>query len=223
MKNSPSSVTGPARWLVKTVLLAVAVAAVGLSLVGLRSDSGVWLTTDQQGERHFKRGEYLQAAEAFSDASWQGVAWYRAGEFEKAAQAFARRDSATACYNQGNAWLMNGKYQTAISCYDRALARRPDWKEAADNRALAVARSERVKKVGGDQGGEAAEPEAGPDQITFNKNTGKGEQDTEVAGGEALSDQQIQALWLRRVQTRPADFLKAKFAYQLATAQEGAK
>jgi Ca-activated chloride channel family protein len=31
-----------------------------------------------------------------------------------------------------------------------------------------------------------------------------------------LSAQEIQALWLRRISTRPADFLKAKFAYQEA-------
>jgi Ca-activated chloride channel family protein len=31
----------------------------------------------------------------------------------------------------------------------------------------------------------------------------------------------MQALWLRRVQTRPADFLRAKFAYQQAAQAEG--
>jgi Ca-activated chloride channel family protein len=33
----------------------------------------------------------------------------------------------------------------------------------------------------------------------------------------------MQSLWLRRVQTRPADFLKAKFEYQQAMKGEGAK
>jgi hypothetical protein len=40
-----------------------------------------------------------------------------------------------------------------------------------------------------------------------------------VTGGE-LSDAQLQALWLRRVQTNPADFLRAKFAYQLSRRQQ---
>ena len=41
-------------------------------------------------------------------------------------------------------------------------------------------------------------------------------------GSQPLSDSEMQALWLRRVQTKPADFLKAKFAYQLsAREQEG--
>ncbi|HIE98204.1 MAG: hypothetical protein ABGZ53_25045 [Fuerstiella sp.] len=38
--------------------------------------------------------------------------------------------------------------------------------------------------------------------------------------GQPLSDSAMQALWLRRVQTKPADFLKAKFAYQLATGDQ---
>jgi Ca-activated chloride channel family protein len=61
----------------------------------------------------------------------------------------------------------------------------------------------------------------GADKIIFDKDAKNNEgQETEVAGGKALSDQAIQALWLRRVQTRPADFLKAKFAYQEAARAE---
>ena len=93
---------------------------------------GLWLTPDQQGRLHFERGEFAAAAEAFRDPLWQGAAWYRAGEFEKAAQAFVRRDTAEAYYNQGNSWLMRGQYETAITCYDRALQKRPGWKEAAE-------------------------------------------------------------------------------------------
>ena len=51
---------------------------------------------------------------------------------------------------------------------------------------------------------------------------GKGDnregQTEETAGEEIRSDEELQALWLRRVETRPADFLRAKFAFQLAAA-----
>jgi Ca-activated chloride channel family protein len=33
-----------------------------------------------------------------------------------------------------------------------------------------------------------------------------------------MSDEAVGALWLRRVETRPADFLRARFAYQRQTA-----
>jgi Ca-activated chloride channel family protein len=53
------------------------------------------------------------------------------------------------------------------------------------------------------------------DKIVFEKgkNPNPGEK-TEVAGGDPLTDEELRGLWLRRVQTKPADFLRAKFAYQ---------
>lgn len=199
------------------VLAAGAVLALWLLITGHRSLITYFLTPDQQGQRHFQRGEFAPAAKAFHDPMWQGTAWYRAGEFEKAAQAFARRDKAEAYFNQGNAWLMRGKYDTAITCYDQALEKRPGWKEATENRALASARMKMTEAPGGDLG----DQKLGADKIVFDKKAKNEGQDTEVAGGKALSDQEMQALWLRRVQTRPADFLKAKFSYQQAARAEG--
>ena len=178
--------------------------------------SGLWFTPDQAGQRHFNRGEFAEAAKIFRDPMWQGAAWYRAGEFEKAAQAFARRDTAEAHFDQGTAWLMRGKYDTAITCYDRALEKLPDWKEAIENRALAAARLKMTETPGGDMG----DQKLGADKIVFDKKAKNEGQETEVTGGKELSDQEMQALWLRRVQTRPADFLRAKFAYQQAAKME---
>ena len=181
--------------------------------------AGLWLTPDQQGARHFDRGEFHAAAHAFQDPMWQGAAWYRAGEFEKAAQAFARRDTAEARYNQGNAWLMRGKYEAAIASYDRALAKRPDWKGAQENRELAAARAKLIERAGGDMG----DQKIGADEVVFDNKAKQNEgQETQIAGEQAVTDASVQALWLRRVQTKPADFLKAKFAYQNAMEKEGA-
>lgn len=181
--------------------------------------AGLWLTPDQQGARHFDRGEFPAAARAFQDSMWQGAAWYRAGEFEEAAQAFARGDTAEALYNQGNAWLMRGKYEAAIASYDRALAKRPDWKEAQENRELAAARAKLVERTGGDMG----DQKIGADEVVFDNKAKQNEgQETQIAGEQAVTDASVQALWLRRVRTKPADFLKAKFAYQNAMEKEGA-
>jgi len=177
---------------------------------------GLWFTPDQQGQRCFERGEFTEAAAHFHDPLRQGVAWYRAGEFTKAAQAFARRDTPEADYNQGNALLMHGDYRAAVACYDRALEKRPAWQEATENRTLALARAGMTEATGGDMG----DQKVGADKIVFDKDQKNEGQDTEVGGGKALSDQEIQALWLKRVQTRPADFLKAKFAYQQAMRTE---
>jgi Ca-activated chloride channel family protein len=158
------------------------------------------------------RGEFQAAAEAFRDPMRQGVAWFRAGEFEKAEQAFARVASPNAEFNRGNCLIMRGKYEEAVERFDRALELNPDFEDARVNRDIAIARAKRVEKKGGDMG----DQKIGADEIVFDKNQQPGGQDTETEDSQPLSDSEMQALWLRRVQTRPADFLKTKFAYQLA-------
>lgn len=180
--------------------------------------ASLWFTPDQQGQRAFERGEYAKAATRFQDPLRQGAAWYRAGEFKKAAQAFAYRNTHEADYNQGNALLMHGDYRAAAACYDRALGKRPDWREAVENRELALARAKNLDI----EGGNMTEGMLGADKIVFDHKKGSDGQRSEETGGQVLSDQEIQALWLKRVQTRPADFLKAKFAYQQATRAIGA-
>ena len=77
---------------------------------------------------------------------------------------------------------------------------------------IAVARAKMTEQKGGDMG----DQQIGADEIKYDKNKQPGGQDTQTEEGQPLTDSSMQALWLRRVQTRPADFLKAKFAYQLA-------
>jgi Ca-activated chloride channel family protein len=198
----------------RSIILVLSVAMVAwLFYFGSTNDwSQLWFSPNQMGQRYFRQGNYIDAAQTFQDSQWRGVAWYRAGEFQKAAQYFSLRDTAEAHYNAGNAWLMLGKYEEATKFYDRALSRRPEWREAIENRDLAQARAKLVAQTGGDMG----DQKIGADEIVFDKDAkNKGEQ-TETAGQEAMSDAAVQAMWLRRVQTRPADFLRAKFAYQQA-------
>lgn len=176
---------------------------------------GWWLTPDQKGWRSFRNEEYTKAAGEFENPMWRGAAWYRDGNFKKAAAEFSRMDSAESHFNQGNARLMLGTYESAIACYDRALEKRPKWTEAQENRELAIARGKAMEFEGGDMTG----GKMGADDIVFDQDATKGDQEVEIAGGEPLSDQEIQALWLRRLQTEPADFLKSKFSFQ--NAQQG--
>jgi Ca-activated chloride channel family protein len=178
----------------------------------------LWFTPDQQGQRLMNRGDFEAAAETFRDPMRQGVAWFRAGEFEKAEQAFAPLGTADAEFNRGNCLIMRGKYEQAVERFDRALELKPEFEEARINRDIAIARAKLVERKGGDMG----QQEIGADEIVFDKNKKPGGQDTEAEGSQPLSDSEMQALWLRRVQTKPADFLKAKFAYQLSAGdQEG--
>ena len=96
--------------------------------------------------------------------------------------------------------------------YDEALERRPNWTPAAENREIARLRAERMKLEGGEMTGGML----GADEYVIEPGKGdsKGGGRETVNEGEPLSDAGLRALWLRRVQTKPADFLRAKFAFQ---------
>ncbi|MBB3205841.1 Ca-activated chloride channel family protein [Rhodopirellula rubra] len=188
-------------------------------LLGGITWGSLWLTPDQRGQRLMDRQQYVDAAAAFRDPMRKGVAWFRAGEFEKAQRSFARVASADAEFNRGNCLVMLGQYEPAIERYDRALKLRPDWEDARVNREIAIARAAKLNNEGGDMG----DQRLGADEIRFDKKKDSEGQNTEVDDSETISDSAMQALWLRRVQTKPADFLKAKFAYQLSDQEQPEK
>jgi Ca-activated chloride channel homolog len=180
-----------------------------------------WRTPDQQAQRLFDAGDYTSAASRFTDPMRIGMAWYRAGEFERAAAAFGQLTSVEAYFNRANALLFQGEYEQAIATYDQALAQRPDWQPAVENREIALARKERLAPPEDDAGGTGGMLSA--DEIVFDttgrtKNA-RAEQTTE--GGSGVSDAAMREMWLRRVGTKPADFLRARFASQLLLRQEG--
>lgn len=176
-----------------------------------------WLTADQQGERLLLENKFSQASEMFEDPMRQGVAFFRDGQFDKAAASFARVDSAESAFNRGDALVMLGNYEGAIASYDRALQFKPHWRQARENRMLAAARRDRLEVPDDDAGGTGGQLK--PDEIVFDdraKNSNETEE-VEVGVGETMTDESLRELWLRRVQSSPADFLRVKFSYQLST------
>jgi len=197
--------------------LAAALAVTGTVLAAallLIAPESFWWTPDQRGMQRAERGEWEAAAEQFADAMWRGVALYRAGRFEDAALELARVDSAEGAFARGNALVMQGRYDDAVGAYDEALERRPAWEPAETNREIARLRAERVRLEGGDMTG----GQMGADDVKISDtpaDPSSGEEVVEVAN-EPLDEASLQALWLRRLTTSPADFLRTKFAYQAA-------
>ena len=194
------------------VVLAVTFVA-GMAYCLGTGDCSLW-SPDRQGYRAFTAGDYADAARRFADPHWRAVALFRQGEFEQAAGIWSGSDTAEGAFNHGNALLMQGLYEQAAQRYTRALELRPGWTEAQENRAIAVSRAEALEQQGGDMTGGML----GADEIVFSPpaDNAPGDSGTEqvesVAGDAALRE-----VWLRQVQTRPADFLRSKFAYQYAT------
>ncbi len=194
--------------------------AVLLALTGFGFVSGKLrvLTADQQGYRLFKQGNYQEAAEHFNEPLWLGAAYFRAGQYEEAAGVFAGYDTAETAYNQATSLVMLGKYEAAVARYERALALEPGWGEAETNLEIAKSRARALKKEGGNMTG----GQLGADDFVFEKGKSSPEAENEqIQGGGDMSDAEMRAIWLRNVQTKPADFLRVKFAYQHANPVTG--
>ena len=197
---------------IKTGILS-AVAVVGVVLVSIPLATGRWplRTPDQQGHRLFEQKKYAEAADCFADPMWKGIALFKQGEFKKAAGVFAGYDTAEGAFNHGNALVMQGEYDDAIARYDRALELKPTWDAATTNRNIAILRAKMIETTGGNMTGGKMEA----DDFTFDKG-GKGGKESTETGTEGGNEKEMRAVWLRRVQTKPADFLRSKFAHQQA-------
>ena len=190
-------------------ILAVGVIAL---IIGTFRDDNFWSTAAQRGDRLMARKHYVDAAKAYDDPLNQGIAFYRNGDFKEAAAAFARVADPAGEYDRGNALLMHGAYDDAIAAYDQALGFMPGLQLAIDNRAIAVARKAAIENAPDDGTGGQEKP----DKIVVDDKAKPGRShDVQMNEGKPMSDEDMQAAWLRRVQTKPADFLEAKFAYQL--------
>lgn len=181
----------------------------------------LWLTPDQQGQRLFDRGEYQRAAGKFTSPERIGAALFMAGDFKGAATVLGRSSSATAHYNRGNAHIMLGEYDAAIGAYQSALSIRGDWPQAKQNLQIAILRKQALAPPEDDSGGTGGMLEA--DEIVFDQsgrvNKSSSEQVIDAAD-QQLGEDAMRAMWLRKVETRPADFLAARFNYQLAVREK---
>ncbi len=172
----------------------------------------LWLTHDQQGRYYFERGEFQKAAAKFEDPLWRGLAFARAGDYEDALNAFALSDSAEAWYNQGNVLAYLDKYPDAVQAYQQALARRHPWPEAQKNLALVGSLIPKTENKDKNEEQEIA-PNLPPDQVKFDEKGKKGKQ-TQVQA--KLDSKKMAEIWMRNIQTTPADFLRRRFAMQAA-------
>ena len=169
---------------------------------------------DQRAQALYSKKEYEAAADVFQDPFWRAIALYRDGAFKEAAGIFAGFDSAEGLYNQGNALLFLGKYEEAVKAYNRALDQKPGWKEPKINQEIALARAKLLEFEGGNMSG----GKIGADDYVINNNPDNSspspDEEEVIEGTTPMSDAELRAVWLRRVQTNPADFLRSKFAYQ---------
>ncbi|MGI9290749.1 MAG: tetratricopeptide repeat protein [Gammaproteobacteria bacterium] len=174
-----------------------------------------WLTPDQQGRWYFEQGDYQRAAQRFTDPYRKGLAYYAAEDFSSAAAMFATVDTPEGRFYLGNAYAQQDMLAEAVVSFDAALKLRSDFEAAQFNRDWVAGILEIENREYEDAGGTGGK--LGADEIVFDDKAqnAQGEMTQQEAIAEGLSDQQLQEMWMRRVQTTPGDFLELKFAYQL--------
>jgi Ca-activated chloride channel homolog len=198
------------RWTSTSTVLALVFVLPSTQIPSGRSWLDLWLTHDQQGRYYFEKGAYQKAADKFDDPLWRGIAFARAGQYENALNAFALCDSAEAWYNQGNALAHLAKYPEAVEAYQQSLARHHPWPEAQENLALVQSLIPKAKDKDKDEEQEIP-PNVPPDQMKFDEKGKKGKK-TQIQ----LDPQKMADIWMRNIQTTPADFLRRSFAIQAA-------
>lgn len=178
----------------------------------------LWLTSDQQGRYFFEKKDYVTAALRFEDPMWKGISHYFNKDYEAAIEQFSRLDTAESYFNLGNAYVHIQDYPKAVESYEQALKRKLDYADAENNRQLVQAL---LDKVAEDKEKDKAQPgsQLGADEIKIaDPEDQKKREETEgepiELSQEMYSDEQINEMWMRRVQTSPADFLRSKFAFQ---------
>ena len=211
-------------WTVRWASLALALAFVGGCAPGASAGdtrfADLWLTPDQQGRWYFDRYDFAEAADRFEDPFWKGVALYRAGDLLGAIDWLARANAPEASFDLGNAYAQLHQFREALASYEVALSERPEWVEAQENRDRMQAVLEQLPEDEEDPPPDG-EPNYDQDDIEFDATGKKSEQGE--SPGEGLSDEDIAELWLRRLQTTPAEFLKRRFEVEMLDALEDAR
>jgi Ca-activated chloride channel homolog len=171
----------------------------------------LFLTADQQGRFYFEQGDYEEAAQRFADPLWKGLSNYRSGNYSAAIDQFALEGSADADFYLGNCYAQLGDYPAAVASYDDALTARTDFPQAVANRELVAAL---IPPPPADEPSQQGDPHFKPDEVKFDDQGKKGKE------GEVertvFTDEQMAEIWMRNIQTSPADFLRRKFAIQAA-------
>lgn len=173
----------------------------------------LWMTNDQQGRYYFEEGDYEKAAEKFEDNVWKGISFYKSEKYEDAINQFAMTNNAESNFYLGNSYAQIKNYELAKNSYKEAIAQKNNFQEADYNLKLIeeiIRKIEEAKKKEDDE--RSPDTHYSADEIVFDKDNDKGKEgeiDKQKIKKEKMAD-----IWMRNIQTSPAEFLQRKFYQQ---------
>lgn len=146
--------------------------------------------------RLFQSGDYVRAAEIFTDPAWKGAALYRSDQWWRAAEAFIRANDAVSAYNLGNCYVKLGYFELALDAYLRALSMDANLQDAAFNaelmRQLLASNAEQKQQGGRQPSGEEID-RLESDDGSHERGSGQGGEEQSDTGDSAPSEQSGQA------------------------------
>ncbi|MBC7002325.1 VWA domain-containing protein [Photobacterium sp. BZF1] len=188
----------------------------------------LWLTPDQQGQRLFNKGEYLEAAKHFVDPLRKGTAYYYASEYKQAHRAFLQMDSDFGLYNAASALARQREYLAARDLL-QSLADKPSLDpslrpDVEHNLKVIGGIVEEINRTSESQAGTTDGPEESFELSDDKPRTADGADEKTAAelmikdtlnANEILGSDELADKWLKRVEADPKYFLRAKFQIQL--------
>lgn len=97
----------------------------------------IWQTADQRAQQALKSEDYQSAESIAASQRLKAAAQFKQGNYEAAVESYKGLNDADSLYNKANALANLGKLDEAIEAFDQALAQRPDFAPAQQNKQLA--------------------------------------------------------------------------------------
>ena len=150
--------------------------------------------------------------QTFADPEWRAAALFRAGKYAEAAEALAPIQTSVAQYDRGTALARGRDYPGAQSAFEAALELDPGNEAAAHN--LDVTKRIIAYLTEAREASDEEEQSLPPDSTVDDLSGDEGKL-ARIDAGSQLSEDAADE-WMRSVETKPADFLKSRFAIEAA-------
>jgi len=96
----------------------------------------LWLNKNQQAMRALNDEKADVASELFEDNEWKAAAKYRSGDYAATEEILNEFEDNRNRYNKGNSLAKQGRYEDAISLYEKVLENDPLHEDAKFNKEL---------------------------------------------------------------------------------------
>jgi Ca-activated chloride channel homolog len=93
----------------------------------------LWYTQEYQAQQEFDKGNFILAAQQFSDPLRKGVAYFKAGDLISAQTAFEQDTTTNGLYNLGLTYAKLGQLKKAEAIFEKLVQQDPSNKNASEN------------------------------------------------------------------------------------------